>query len=90
LLLAVAAMMVVMAVPSAGAQNQQSEYCLHNDLNQNFNPTDPEGPISGTTSCFNSLKECLDNREHEDDYCVPVGDITSAYGQTTQQAQKEK
>jgi len=94
LLLAVAAMMVMMAVPSAGAQSQQPLYCLSDELDLNMEPTTFD-PITGESTpakdtCFNTLEQCLDSIKLDTQSCsgTPQSDFFSAFG--AMKAAKEK
>jgi len=61
LVLAVTAMMVVMALPSAGAQTEPTKYCQAGGLYSVFG-----GPVR----CYESLEQCLANLEQESGGCV--------------------
>jgi len=74
LVLAVALSMVVMAMPSAGAQTEPTQYCLSGI---EFNP-------GGRGNCYASLEECLANISFEGGCSeVPQSFIGSGYRRTT-------
>src|SRR5215207_6892049 len=73
LVLAVALAMVVMAMPSAGAQPESTKYC------QSGIAWDP-----GSNACYDTLQECLDFLFDPQYGCSETrqSDIVSDYGQT--------
>ncbi len=81
LVLAVTAMMVVMALPSAGAQGEPTQYCIISGI--------ATAPTPGG-NCYDSLEECEASREAESGGCAPTpqSDASSGYGQTTADQQR--
>jgi Protein of unknown function (DUF3551) len=74
LVLAVALAMVVIAIPSAVAQTEPTQYCLSG---MEFNP-------GGRGNCYASLEECLANMPFEGGCSeVPQSLIGSGYGRTS-------
>jgi hypothetical protein len=78
LVLALTAMMVVMALPSAGAQPEKTKYCVTGGINSDF---------GGPARCYETFEQCAEHLEEESASCsvVPMGDIilgNKDFGQT--------